>query len=209
MPVRREIPYNEGLYFITFTSYKWLPLIEQTNGYDLVYQWFDYLKTQNHRLTGFVVMPNHVHVMIDFSKMDKSINKIIGDGKRFMAYSFVQRLKEKNETAILDKLRKAVTATGSSRGKKHEVWEESFDWKFCETADFAYQKLIYMHNNPCTGRWNLAKDAMAYEHSSARYYISGKHAGYEVVDVERILNEKHASGPESLDVLKEIFRSPD
>jgi hypothetical protein len=66
-----------------------------------------------------------------------------------------------------------------------------------------------MHKNPCTGRWNLAKDAMAYEHSSARYYISGKHAGYEVVDVERILNEKHASGPESLAVLKEIFRSSD
>jgi len=209
MPVRREIPYKEGLYFITFTCYKWLPLIELTKGYDLVYQWFDYLKLQGHRIAGFVIMPNHLHVMIDFSKTDKSINKIIGDGKRFMAYSIVQRLEEKNETAILDKLRKAVTATGSSRGKKHEVWEESFDWKYCETADFAYQKLVYMHNNPCTGRWNLAKDAMAYEHSSARYYISGKHAGYEVVDVETILSEKHASGPESLTFPKETPRSPD
>jgi REP element-mobilizing transposase RayT len=198
MPVRRVIPYNEGLYFITFTCYKWLRLIELTNAYDLIYQWFDYLKKQNHRIAGFVIMPNHVHVMIDFSKTSKSINKIIGDGKRFIAYSIVQRLKEKNETALLDKLQKAVTATGSSRGKKHEVWEESFDWKYCETADFAYQKLVYLHNNPCTGRWKLAKDAMAYEHSSARYYISGKHAAYEVVDVEIILSEKQASVPESL-----------
>ena len=148
-------------------------------------------------------MPNHVHVMIDFSRTDKSINKIIGDGKRFMAYSIVQRLEEKNETALLDKLRKAVTATGSNRGKKHEVWEESFvpiiiGRKYCETADFAYQKLVYMHNNPCTGRWKLAKDAMAYENSSARYYISGKHAAYEVVDVETIMNEKQSSGPEPI-----------
>ena len=87
--------------------------------------------------------------------------------------------------------------------------EESFDWKFCETADFAYQKLVYMHNNPCTGRWKLATDAMAYEHSSARYYISGKHAAYEVVDVETILNEKQTSGPESLTVPKERFGTPD
>ncbi|MGB3155452.1 MAG: hypothetical protein WBB06_12680, partial [Chitinophagaceae bacterium] len=172
MPVRRDIPYHEGLYFITFTCFKWLRLIEQTNGYDLIYQWFDYLKTQNHRIAGFVIMPNHVHVIIDFSRTEKSINKIIGDGKRFMAYSIVQRLEEKNETALLDKLQKAVTAIGRNRGKKHELWEESFDWKYCETADFAYQKLVYMHNNPCTGRWKLAPDAMAYEHSSARYYIS-------------------------------------
>ena len=209
MPVRRKIPYNQGLYFITFTCFKWLRLIEEVNGYDLVYNWFDFLKIQNHRIAGYVIMPNHIHVMIDFSKTDKSINKIIGDGKRFMAYSIVQRLKEENKTTLLNKLEKGVTATGSSRGKKHEVWEESFDWKYCETTAFAYQKLIYMHNNPCTGRWNLAKDAMAYEHSSARYYISGKHAAYEVMDVENILKEKQVSGPESLAISKEIFDTPD
>ena len=81
MPVRREIPYHEGLYFITFTCYKWLQLIELTKGYDLVYQWFDYLKTQGHRIAGFVIMPDHVHVVIDFSRTDKRINKIIGAEK--------------------------------------------------------------------------------------------------------------------------------
>jgi len=44
-----------------------------------------------------------------------------------------------------------------------------------------------------------------YQHSSARYYINGKHAGYEVVDVERILSEKDASGPESLTVSNGTF----
>ena len=73
---------DEDLYFITFTCYKWLRLIEQINGYDLVYSWFDYLKKQNHRIEGYVIMPNHVHVMIDFSKTDKSINKIIGERKK-------------------------------------------------------------------------------------------------------------------------------
>ena len=154
-------------------------------------------------------MPNHVHVMIDFSKTEKSINKIIGDGKRFIAYGIIERLEQTGETALLNKLKKAVTATGIKRGKRHEIWEESFDWKYCETADFAYQKLTYMHNNPCTGRWMLVKDAMAYGHSSARYYISGKHTRYEVVDVEIILNERYAGSPESLAVSNKILPSPD
>ena len=169
---------------------------DKTNGYDLIYQWFDYLKTQNHRMAGFVIMPNHLHVMIDFTPTEKSINKIIGDGKRFIAYEIIKRLRNNNETAILEKLSKAVTASSSNRGKKHEVWEESFDWKFCETRDFALQKLVYMHNNPCTGRWRLAEDAMAYTHSSARFYISGKHAAYQVRDVEKILSENRLTGSE-------------
>ena len=46
-----------------------------------------------------------------------------------------------------------------------------------------------MHNNPCTGRWNLAVDAMAYEHSTARYYISGKHAAYKITNADKIFQE--------------------
>jgi len=171
MPVRTNMPYNTGLYFITFTCYKWLPLIEQTRSFDLVYKWFDYLKTQGHSITGYVIMPNHIHALIDFAVSAKKLNTVIGDGKRFMAYDIVKRLKER------------------ANGHRHEVWKESFDWKYCETATFAYQKLLYIHNNPCNGKWNLASDITKYEHSSARYYISGRHAGYEVKDVEEVISK--------------------
>ena len=42
MAVKQSILYSDGIYFITFTCYKWMPLIELTNSYDLVYNWFDY-----------------------------------------------------------------------------------------------------------------------------------------------------------------------
>lgn len=197
MPVRKDIPYNQGLFFVTFTCYKWLPLIELTNSYDLVYSWFDYLQKQNHRIAGYVIMPNHIHALIDFSVTEKKINTIVGDGKRFMAYDIIKRLQNAGSTETLVMLEKAVTTKSGNKGKIHEVWEESFDWKICETAEFAYQKLLYMHNNPCSGKWNLAEDITKYEHSSARFYISGKHAGYEVTDVEEIIGEKLVQSPES------------
>jgi REP element-mobilizing transposase RayT len=189
MPVRTNMPFNAGLYFITFTCYKWLALIEQTNSYDLVYKWFDYLKTQGHEIVGYVIMPNHVHAMVDFSTSTKKLNTVIGDGKRFIAYDIIKRLKEKGEVATLSLLEKAVQSKDKANGHLHEVWKESFNWKYCETAKFAYQKLLYIHNNPCSGKWNLASDITKYEHSSARYYISGKHAAYTVKDVEEVLSK--------------------
>ena len=39
-----------------------------------------------------------------------------------------------------------------------------------------------MHENPCTGKWRLAENTVAYADSSARFYISGVHAKYEVLN---------------------------
>ena len=160
MPVRTTIHGSEDTLFITFTCYRWLPLIEITGSYDLVYKWFEYLKTKGHLVTGYapiaIGVPNHIHALVYFSKTDKRINKIIGDGKRFMAYEIVKGLKEKGREDILSKLQNAVEAKDRQRGKKHEVWEDSFDTKVCRTEKFMNQKLAYMHANPCTGKWKLA-----------------------------------------------------
>ena len=58
MPVKQTIPYRYGSFFITFTCYKWLPLIEKVNGYDIIYNWFDVLRKDGHYINCFVVMPN-------------------------------------------------------------------------------------------------------------------------------------------------------
>ena len=97
----KDISCSEGLFFITFTCYRWQALIEQTDSYDLVYGWFDYLKKQNHRIAGYVIMPNHLHVLIDFAATVKSINAIIGNGKRFMAYEIIKRLQQAGKTDVL------------------------------------------------------------------------------------------------------------
>ena len=85
MSTKRQIPYNDGVYFITFTCHKWLPLFEITKGYDIVYNWFDHLKTKGHYIIGYVIMPNHVHALIGFTNSIASINTTVGNGKRFMA----------------------------------------------------------------------------------------------------------------------------
>ncbi|MGH2553046.1 MAG: transposase, partial [Chitinophagaceae bacterium] len=70
MPVKRKITEPDGVYFITFTCHQWKPLIKLTNSYDLIYKWFDHLKSKGHYITGYVIMPNHVHALIAFRNTD-------------------------------------------------------------------------------------------------------------------------------------------
>ncbi len=182
MPVKRQITEPDGIYFITFTCHQWLPLIAQTNSYDLVYNWFDHLKGKGHYLSGFVIMPNHVHALIAFRNTGQSINTIIGNGKRFIAYEIIKRLKKQKEDKLLHRLHLSVEAKDLERNKKHEVWEDSFDWKECRTNEYMRQKLDYMHDNPCKGKWDLAQAPIDYEHSSAKFYITGEQSLYHVTN---------------------------
>ena len=172
MSVKQQITETDGIYFITIACYNWLHLFEISNSYSAVYDWFNYLKENSHYITGYVIMPNHLHALIGFSNSGKNINRIIGNGKRFMAYDIVDKLKQKNEINS-DQLSKAVNALDKKRGKLHEVFESSFDIKECFTKKFISQKLNYIHNNPCCGKWNLADCPENYVHSSVGFYQKG------------------------------------
>jgi REP element-mobilizing transposase RayT len=180
MSVRKETPFKEGVYFITFTCYRWLPLFNIVNAYDVVYKQFDILKSEGHYIVGYVTMPNHVHAIIAFSDTGKSINNRVGSLKRFLAYELVQRLKKTGDEAILSQLAAGVNNTDRSRGKLHEVFEPSFDFKECFSEGMIIQKLDYMHENPCKGVWQLVASPVEYQHSSAMFYITGEQGVYPV-----------------------------
>ena len=151
MPVRKTIPEKEGVYFITFTCAQWLPLFKLSDSYDSVYAWFNYLKANGHFIVGYVIMPSHAHAIIAFRNTGKTINSIVGNGKRFMAYDIVKHMKKYNWNEILTEMQNMVNNTQKTMNKQHEVFEPSFDWKECRTEKFIQQKLNYIHSNPCKG----------------------------------------------------------
>jgi putative transposase len=161
-------------YFVTFTCYKWLSLFETTNGYDIVYNWFNVLKQDGIEIIGFVIMPNHVHAIIHFPTTGYNLNKIMSNAKRFMAYEIINRLENSNNTEMLDFLSSNLTKRELAKGQKHKVFKDSFDAKAIYSDKFLFQKLNYIHVNPVKGKWFLAKDNVSYEHSSASFYELGE-----------------------------------
>jgi REP element-mobilizing transposase RayT len=194
------MPYDYGIYFITFTCYHWLSLIEITDGYDLVYKSFDSLKDHGHYIIGYVIMPNHVHFLAGFHNNGKNLNKMIGESKRFMAYEIVDRLKVRCNKKILFLLSKAVASSRRRKGKLHTVWEDSFDWKTCDTFEIIDQKLDYIHNNPCKGKWKLAESPIDYIHSSAGFYITGDQGLFPVTNYMEL---------EDIDLTRPNYKSSD
>ncbi len=179
MSIGRKINEPNGIFFITFTCARWLPLFQQAEGYDAVYKWFDYLKEQRHHIAAYVIMPSHVHALIAFSSCPRSINSLIANGKRFMAYDLVHRLQVQENKTILEKLASWVNKTDRYKHKLHEVFEPSFDRKECRTLRFTQQKVEYIHQNPCKA--GLARLPEDYLHSSARYYYTGEQGVYPVI----------------------------
>jgi hypothetical protein len=179
MPVRKAITEKDGVYFITFTCTNWLPLFKICNAYNTVYNWFNHLKEQGHYIIGYVIMPSHVHAIIAFVNTSKSINTTIADGKRFIAYELIKRLKENNRNLILNELNNDLNNTEKKEGKLHGVFETSFDWKECRTEKFIQQKLNYIHWNPCKGN-KLVELPEQYIHGSAKFYITGEQGIYAV-----------------------------
>ena len=188
MSVRRQRSEKDGLYFITFTCYNWLPLIDIVNGYDLVYKQFNYLKSCRHYIVGYIIMPNHIHALIAFKNTGKTINSIVGNIKRFMAYDIVERLEQRGRKDILQKLADGVNATDKKKGQLHQVFEPSFDGKWCYSEKIVYQKLDYMHMNPCRGKWKLCDCPEEYLHSSAHFYITGVQGIYEVLNYLELMD---------------------
>jgi REP element-mobilizing transposase RayT len=168
------------LFFITITCARWLPLFSKFNSYDIVYNWFDHLKLKGNFIIGFTIMPNHLHVLIAFRNSSQSINTVIGNGKRFMAYSLIERLVAANATATLKEMTDWVNTTDKKRNKKHEVFEPSFDWKECDSQKLIDQKLNYIHWNACKADPPLALYPSNYLHSSAKYYYEHIQGVYPV-----------------------------
>ena len=181
MTVYKPHIFQKGYYFITFTNINWLPLIALTDAYDLIYSWFDYLRQQDHIVLSYVIMPNHIHLMLAYRGGVKSLNTLVGNGKRFIAYGIVKRLQASGNTQMLCQLEAARSNKDMLRQKRYAVFKNSFDVLHCYSQKFLLQKISYMHANPCSKKWMLTADIIAYPHSSARYYETGVQGVYPVM----------------------------
>ena len=181
------------VYFCTVTCYKWLPLVEEAQAYSSVYRWFNHLKNDGCKVLGYVIMPNHFHVLLFPTHTGTSLNKLVGEGKRFMAYDIVNSLTRLNKMVLLETMKEGVASTEKLRGKMHQVFRSSFDARKCFSEKMVEQKLDYIHHNPVRGKWALAEDFVDYPHSSAAYYELERIGAVEIVHYKDLYSDEEHS----------------
>jgi hypothetical protein len=107
---------------------------------------------------------------------------------------------------LLDVLHGGVKEREARKRQVHKVFEDSFDAKECYNEEFIFQKLMYIHHNPVSKKWNLVKDFTDYEHSSASFYERGIKKYENILHVNDVLASKL---PGSLPRTKPGEKTPD
>lgn len=155
------------LYFYTATILNWQNLFT-TNEYRKVVM--NSLKHLNDKqlmiVYGFVIMPNHIHLLIEIPPNIVSPNKVQHSFMSFTGHEFKKIMKNKEQ----DRLSCFLV---SAKDRAFQFWERNP--KIIPISDFnmAGDVVNYMHCNPLQSKWNLVESPEKYSYSSASYYQDG------------------------------------
>ena len=150
-------------HFVTSAIVKWLPLFAEPELVRIVLNSIRHLQTASGlRLHGYVVMENHLHLIVSGDDWSKALARF----KNFTAKRMVTWLLENGRAEVLRELSFALRQRGDAR--EHQVWQEGLHPQKISGEQMLRQKLEYMHANPI--RRGYVDEATAWRNSSARNY---------------------------------------
>ncbi len=154
------------VYFWTITINNWNHLLKSEENKLIVINSLQWL-VQNKlvEIYGYVVMPNHIHLLWQQLKMNgKEFPK--NSFEKFTAKSLVKKMKQQNDIDL-----KKYEVTASDR--KHNIWFRDPLAVRIFSKEMAAEKLEYIHFNPLQAHWSLCNNCDDYRFSSARFYVNG------------------------------------
>jgi putative transposase len=157
-----------NLYFATTSAVQHCHLFRRDVINRLVVDSLDCMRLRKRlKLYAFVIMPNHLHVIIQCRTEDPLAN-VIRDLKKHIADRLIRHYQVEGNQSVLDFLASVVTRPDK---QQHKVWEDGYDARNVFSPEFLWQKMTYMHNNPCQPHWDLVERPEDYIWSSARFYL--------------------------------------
>lgn len=153
--------------FFTATILNWIPLLENDAIKDIIVAALSHrVRLKQVRVNGFVIMPNHMHLIWYINpKIERA------DFQRdFLKYISKQIILYLNEHGLKDYLFPHIV---NAPDRVLQIWERNALSVDIYSSDVFRQKLNYIHNNPLQEKWQLSALPEAYRYSSAGFYLDG------------------------------------
>ncbi|MDN5200031.1 transposase [Fulvivirgaceae bacterium BMA10] len=164
---RKSRMFLNEVYFWTDTIKDWKHLLKQDQFKEIILNSWNFLvKKKKIVAYGFVIMPNHLHVIWEMLASNgremphASFNK-------FTSHMFLEELKVHNQNLLQEFI------SNNMADRNHRFWQRDPLAILMDSKAKIEQKLDYIHLNPLQEQWNLTKDPEDYKWSSAKYYASG------------------------------------
>jgi putative transposase len=154
------------IYFFTATIHNWFPLLIDESFKEIIISSLKFLKTKGLvRIYGFVIMPNHIHLIWELLEMNGKESPH-SSFLKFTGHQFLKKLRNEN-LRLLEKFKVDLV------NKDYEFWQRDSLSIEIYSTEIIFQKLEYLHNNPCKGKWMLVKSPVDYRYSSFKFYETG------------------------------------
>ena len=164
MPQRLRRIYGFGhLHFITFSCYRRLPLLASARSRNVFVRTLDQVRRgYGFKLVGYVVMPEHVHLLIS-------------EPERGTPSTVLKMLKQRVSRQLRWKARRRVSLeqrafpfASSRNGQPAQFWQRRFYDFNVWSRKKKIEKLGYVHSNPVKRR--LVDDPKRWPWSSYAFY---------------------------------------
>jgi REP element-mobilizing transposase RayT len=155
------------VYFWTDTVKDWKPLLANDAYKTLLINELRSLTDKGMiAVYGFVLMPNHIHLIWELLKMNGK-EKPHASFNKYTSHEMVKHLKA-NQPHQLEKYEVEET------DRQYRIWQRDPLAVRMNSKSKCSQKLNYIHKNPLQDHWNLATREEQYPWSSAGFYLTGK-----------------------------------
>lgn len=157
-------------HFITATVVDWIDIFTRKSYRDCVIECLDYcIKNKGMILYGYVIMSNHIHMIIQSDKA--KLSDLIRDFKKFTAKTILYKIQNEPESRREWMLERFKLATEShSRNKNYQFWQYGNHPEEIYSNKFMWSKLDYIHLNPVKA--GIVEKASHYIYSSASNYVN-------------------------------------
>jgi putative transposase len=151
--------------FFTATILEWKHLLKPEKYKDIILNSIRFLVKENRiKIYGFVIMPNHIHLIWMINENHKREN-VQRDFLRFTAQTIKFDLQE-NHPEVLERFQV------NAKDRQYQFWERNPRCTDIYSTKVLEQKLQYLHLNPLQEHWQLTKDPEDYFYSSASFYFT-------------------------------------
>ena len=163
--------------FLTGVTYKRIPLFRYRKPCQIFVEHLSFYRQKyGFKLHGFVIMPNHFHLLIHLPPHHE-LADFLREFKGSSAKQILDWIKRGDNKRLLSRL----SLGGSPKRRKdsrHAVWQRNNYATGLLSAALVCQKLYYLHDNP--RREGLVKRPEEYPWSSASIYAGGKDSAVEI-----------------------------
>lgn len=154
------------VYFFTSSIHNWLPLLKDESYKNIILSSLSFLQAKGLiKVYGFVIMPNHIHLIWELLELNGKESPHASFLK-YTGHQFLKRLR-KEDLKMLEKFKV------ESVNKDHSFWQRDSLPIEVYSPKVIFQKLEYLHNNPCRGKWMLSNSPVDYGYSSCQFYETG------------------------------------